>query len=160
LVGWFGYLPALLLLVGVDRLEAWYQQPQPSWLAPIVLNALRIALILGFSLSDNLGFLDPTYLFVIIPFSVFLAGKSYGMTGLVWVLYLVVRVHQQIDCPETVDQRGHGQKPRLQYPHLPGPTRSHPGGNLCPREKLDLRNFAVFLFNRIQVNLRAKELNL
>ncbi len=94
---WLGglvILLALLLLVGLDRLEAWYQQPRPGWLTPIVLNALRMALIWGFSFSDNLGFLDPTYIFLVIPFGIFfLAGKSYGMTGLVWLLYLMARVH-------------------------------------------------------------------
>jgi signal transduction histidine kinase len=87
-------LLAVLLLIGIDRLETWYANPKLSWLTPAVLLFLRLILIWVFSFSDNLGFLDHVFIFLATPFCIlFIIGRSYGLTGLVWIVYLGARLH-------------------------------------------------------------------
>jgi signal transduction histidine kinase len=94
---WLGGIVTLLavpLLIGIDRLETWYANPKLSWLTPAILLFLRLILIWVFSFSDNLGFLDHTFVFLAIPFGIFfIMGKSYGLTGLPWIVYLGARLH-------------------------------------------------------------------
>lgn len=86
----------ILILVSLDRLERRYQveNKEPFRLTMALLQLARAFVIGVFSFSDGLGIIHSPNLFLII-FSVFfiLCGRSYGLTGLVWMLYLIARIH-------------------------------------------------------------------
>lgn len=86
----------VLILVAMDRLEYRHQAQdrEPSRRTVAMLQLSRAVVIVVFSFSDGLGLIPSTVLLPIIFFTFFfLCGRSYGLTGLVWMLYLIARVH-------------------------------------------------------------------
>ncbi len=86
----------VLILVVLDRLEYRYQvqDREQSRLTVAMLQLSRAVVIVVFSYSDGLGFLHVAVLIPVIFFTFFfLCGRSYGLTGLVWMLHLIARAH-------------------------------------------------------------------
>ena len=86
----------VLILIALDHLEYWYQAQdrETSRLTMAILQFARVVVIVVFSFGDGLNLINSTVLLLIIFFTFFfLCGRSYGLTGLVWMLYLMVRVH-------------------------------------------------------------------
>ncbi|MCG8401590.1 MAG: sensor histidine kinase [Firmicutes bacterium] len=90
----------VLILVALDHLEYKGQaQGEPSRLTVAVLQLLRAVVIVVFSLSDGLGLMHmPNIFLVIFLFFFFLCGRSYGLTSLGWVIYMILRVHLYTYC--------------------------------------------------------------
>jgi signal transduction histidine kinase len=85
---------AVLLAMGLDRLEYWADERNLPWQTHVLLKAARLALIGAASLSDGLGLLCQYCLVVLFAFFsfFFVSGSRLGLTGLPWTLYLVARV--------------------------------------------------------------------
>jgi signal transduction histidine kinase len=82
-----------LLLLGLNRLEHWYPQAKQAWYATVIFSLLRLGLIFTLSFADGFGLVEGSLIVLLIFFTIFLvAGKSYGLTGLIWIGYLVWRV--------------------------------------------------------------------
>lgn len=96
---WLGgtvLIAGVFILVALDRVEIRYQAQDmdPSRQVSAILQILRAAVIVSFSYSDGLGLIYSALILPVIFFAFFfLCGRSYGLTGLVWMLYLVTRVH-------------------------------------------------------------------
>ena len=96
---WLGgtaLISGVLILVVLDRLEYRYQvqDGEPSRPTVAILQFSRVVVIVVFSYSDGLGLIHSAVLLPIIFFTFFfLCGRSYGLTGLVWMLYLIARAH-------------------------------------------------------------------
>ncbi len=96
---WWGGLALLfgvVILVALDSLEYRYQAQdrEPSRLTVAILQFVRSVVIVVFSFSDGLGLIHEPILFLIVFFIFFvLSGRSYGLTGLIWMMYLIARVH-------------------------------------------------------------------
>ncbi len=107
--GWGG--PAILVgvlgMAGLDRLEVRFQHQKPARFVPALLLVARAGIIVLFSLSDGLGSIPEPYLLLLLFFSFFLmTGRTFGLTGLVWLLYLLMRVHIVTDTHEPPPWRG------------------------------------------------------
>lgn len=84
----------VLGLVGVDVAEKRYQDTRPAWIVPLTLQLVRVAVIEVIGSRDGFGFIPASFLLLFLFASFFLvAGRSFGLTGLVWLLYLLARVH-------------------------------------------------------------------
>lgn len=86
----------ICILLALDRLEYLYQtqDTEPSRSILALLQLLRAIVIVGVSYNDGLGSIFSAVLLPLIFFTFFFFnGRSYGLTGLVWMLYLVMRVH-------------------------------------------------------------------
>ena len=78
-------------MIGVDRLEYRYYGEQSPWRITITFLLIRLAIIMAVSFSDGFGWVD-TYFPIMIPFAFFLlSGNSYGLSGIVWIFYLMDR---------------------------------------------------------------------
>jgi signal transduction histidine kinase len=83
---------AILVLVVIDRLEYRYLGERSPWFITIALLLARLVIIAAASLSDGLGLAYHNLFLLLIPFSFFfLAGSSYGLSGIVWTMYLMGR---------------------------------------------------------------------
>ncbi|HEX9923682.1 MAG TPA: sensor histidine kinase [Anaerolineae bacterium] len=96
---------AILVLMVIDRLEYRYMGEQPPWPAILALLLVRLVIIVTASFSSSLGLASyHTIFLLLIPFSFFfLAGSSYGLSGMVWTMYLVGRWHSPIGGFPTND---------------------------------------------------------
>jgi signal transduction histidine kinase len=86
---------AVLAMIGVDRLEYRYYGEQSPWRITITFLLIRLAIIIAVSFSDGFGWMSyDTYFPIMIPFVFFLlSGNSYGLSGIVWMFYLMDRWH-------------------------------------------------------------------
>ncbi|MEW5960413.1 MAG: sensor histidine kinase [Chloroflexota bacterium] len=93
---WLGggvVLLIVLFLMSLDRLEYWYYDEKLPRRTAFIFLMVRLGLIWAASLGDGLGFLTPPLIILLVPFGVFLAfGGSYGLSGLVWMVYLMARL--------------------------------------------------------------------
>jgi signal transduction histidine kinase len=94
---WLGNLAILLGIVFfilLDRLEYWrYKENLSWWFNGLFLLVRQIGIVL-ISFSDGLGRDIPAYPILLIPLLIFfIFGSSYGLSGLVWTIYLFERVH-------------------------------------------------------------------
>jgi signal transduction histidine kinase len=100
---WLGgtiLISGVLILVALDRQEYRYQaqEKEPDRLAVAIIQFSRAVLIVVFSFSDGLGLIHSAVLLPVIFFTFFfLCGRSYRLTGLVWMLYLIIRVHMFVN---------------------------------------------------------------
>ena len=96
---WLGgtvLISGVLILVTLDRLEYLYQaqEKEPARLTVAIIQFSRAVVIVVFSYSDGLGLIHSAVLLPVIFFTFFFfCGRSYGLTGLTLMLYLIVRVH-------------------------------------------------------------------
>jgi signal transduction histidine kinase len=95
---WLGNLAILLGIVFfilLDRLEYWHYKENLSWWLNGLFLLIRLIGIVIISLSDGLGDIPaPAYFILLIPLLIFfISGSSYGLSGLVWTMYLFERVH-------------------------------------------------------------------
>lgn len=82
----------ILTLIVIDRLEYRYVGERSTWLTSLALLLVRLVIIIAASLSDGLGLGYRSLFFLLIPFSFFfLAGNSYGLSGMIWTMYLMGR---------------------------------------------------------------------
>ncbi len=90
---------AILVLITIDRLEYRYFGKQFTWRITISLLLIRMAIIIAASFCDGFGLVGGgTFLFLLIPFSFFfLSGSSYGLSGIVWVIYLTGRWRETLE---------------------------------------------------------------
>jgi signal transduction histidine kinase len=102
---------AVFIMIGIDRLEYRYYGEQPPWRITIAFLLIRLAIIIAASFSDGLGWLPyASYLPILLPFAFFLlSGSSYGLSGIVWMLYVMSRWRstltiksQQPEAPEFI----------------------------------------------------------
>ncbi len=93
LLGMTIMVTAVLLMIVIDRLEYRYYGEQPPWRTTITYLLVRMAIIMFASFSDGFGRLPyDTYFPIFIPFTFFfLSGSSYGLSGVVWMFYLMDR---------------------------------------------------------------------
>lgn len=83
---------AIALLIVIDRLEYRYLGERSPWPTTVALLLVRMAIIFAASLSDGLGFTYRSLFLLFVPFSFFLlAGSSYGLSGMIWTMYLMGR---------------------------------------------------------------------
>jgi hypothetical protein len=84
---------AILSLILIDRVEYIYFGEQPPWQVTFTFLLARMVIIIVASFCDGLGLLPyQTYFALIIPFGFFfLSGSSYGLSGIVWTMYLIGR---------------------------------------------------------------------
>ena len=96
---WLGgtmLISGILILLAFDSQEYRYQaqEKEPDRLTVAIIQVSRAVVIVLFSYSDGLGLIHSVILLPVIFFTFFyLCGRSYHLTGLVWMLYLIVRVH-------------------------------------------------------------------
>ena len=92
-LGLAAMVAAVFILIGIDRLEYRYYGEQPPWRITIAFLLIRLAIIMVVSFSDGLGRLTYiTYFPILIPYTFFLlSGSSYGLSGIVWLFYLMDR---------------------------------------------------------------------
>lgn len=92
---WLGsaiMLAAIVALIVIDRLEYRYFGERSTWRTTLALLLVRLVIIFTASLSDGLGFGSRSFVFLLIPFGLFfLAGSSYGLSGMIWTMYLTGR---------------------------------------------------------------------
>ena len=93
LLGIATMVAAVLLMITIDRLEYRYYGEQPPWRTTLAYLLLRMAIIMLASFSDGLGWSSyHDYFTTIIFFAIFfLSGNSYGLSGVVWMFYLLDR---------------------------------------------------------------------
>ncbi len=86
-------IAAVFIMIGIDRLEYRYYGEQPPWRITITFLLIRLAIIMAASFSDGFGRLPySTYFPILLPFAFFLlSGSSYGLSGIVWMFYLMDR---------------------------------------------------------------------
>ncbi|MHB8986985.1 MAG: histidine kinase, partial [Eubacteriales bacterium] len=84
----------VLILAALDCLEFRNRKSEISRPVLAALQVMRAVIVGVFSLNDGLGFIPETGL-LLIPFLIFffIPGRSYGLSALVWILYLIMRVH-------------------------------------------------------------------
>ena len=93
---WLGNLAILLGIVFfilLDRLEYWHYKENLSWWLNGLFLLVRLIGIVLISFSDGLGRETQGYFIILlIPFLIFfISGSSYGLSGLVWTMYLFGR---------------------------------------------------------------------
>lgn len=108
---WLGNLAILLgiiFFIFLDRLEYWhYKENLGWWLNGLFLLVRHIAIVL-ISFSDGLGRDIPAYLILLIPLLIFfISGSSYGLSGLVWTMYLFGRESFAGEPPETHEEHNY-----------------------------------------------------
>jgi signal transduction histidine kinase len=96
---------AIVILIVIDRLEYRYLGERLPWPTTLALLLLRMVIIAAASLSDGLGFAYPSIFLLLVPFSFFLlAGSSYGLSGMIWTMYLMGRWRDTIETIERLSR--------------------------------------------------------
>jgi signal transduction histidine kinase len=97
---WLGsaiILVAIITLVGIDRLEYRYFGERSTWATTLAFLVIRLVIIVAASSNDGLEFSYRSLFLLLIPFSFFfVAGSSYGFSGMVWTIYLMGRLRDSI----------------------------------------------------------------
>jgi signal transduction histidine kinase len=105
---WFGVVimtAAIAVLIVIDRLEYRYLGEQSPWPTTLALLLIRMVIIVAASLSDGLGFVYRSLFLLLVPYSFFLlAGSSYGLSGMIWTMYLVGRWRDVIEVTERLSR--------------------------------------------------------
>lgn len=105
---WLGVVimaAAIIILIVIDRLEYRYLGERSPWPTTLALLLIRMVIIAAASLSDGLGFVYRSLFLLLVPFSFFLlAGSSYGLSGMIWTMYLVGRWRDVIEITERVSR--------------------------------------------------------
>ena len=98
-IPWLSFLAivlGVLILMILDYLEYRRQakETEISWTNLAIHMFWRAIVIIGASYGDGLGLVWSSMLipFLFLTFF-FLSGRSYGLTGLVWIFYLIMRIH-------------------------------------------------------------------
>lgn len=100
---------AVITLMVIDWLEYRYLGEQSPWPTTLALLLARMGIIMVASLSDGLGFAYRSLFLLLVPFSFFwLAGSSYGLSGMIWTMYLMGRWR---DSFETFERAAHTAPP-------------------------------------------------
>lgn len=96
---------AIVVLIIIDRLEYHYLGEQLPWPTTLALLLVRMGIIAAASLSDGLGFAYRSLFLLLAPFSLFfLAGSSYGLSGMIWTMYLMGRWRDTIEAVERLSR--------------------------------------------------------
>lgn len=94
---------AIALLIVIDRLEYRYLGERSPWPTTLALLLVRMVIIALASLSDGLGLPYRSIFLLVVPFSFFLlAGSSYGLSGMIWTMYLMGRWRDTIEVAERL----------------------------------------------------------
>lgn len=103
---WLGgslIIVVLAVLIWLDRLEYWYYDNNLSWQKNAAFLLSRLVLIVSVTLVDGLGLPRYELFTLLIPSAIFyLAGGSYGLSGQVWIMFLLSRartVGQGVPAP-------------------------------------------------------------
>ncbi|MFN8458748.1 MAG: sensor histidine kinase [Anaerolineae bacterium] len=87
----------------IDRLEYRHWGEQLPWPTTLALLLVRMIIIIVASLSDGLGLVYRSLFLLLVPYSFFLlAGSSYGLSGMIWTMYLMGRWRDSFETFERV----------------------------------------------------------